>query len=270
MSSSLLISNGDVPYNSLWVSPSVAADLDLNEYNLIGGPRYAFFKFGTAATSNSVRFDLGTGTTKACNHLIISYANLLIGAGCTTLTLAGGSDGSTFGTTAYTNSSFASATLYGPHSNDLLVEFNATIALEWWKLSYSGSSSVSPQSTVSFGSAFDFGIDLDQYKIDRIPPQEAYFIANSGAQYQSRTSEEVYKFTFTWTKLTSSTVQTFMNTIGRFMHKQPVFFYTPAVNARFELLDNQRIVQCMITSIKQVKEFTNTESITIEATEVVG
>ena len=141
MPSTLLISAADIPFSSLWVSPAAAADEDLNEYNLMAKNRSSLFQFATAATSNSIRWDLGTASTKAVDHLIIARADILKTAGATSITLAGGSYGSTFGTTAITDASLASAKRDRPRSDYYVAQISTTALLQGGLMSDLGYSS---------------------------------------------------------------------------------------------------------------------------------
>jgi hypothetical protein len=273
MTSSLLISALDIPFSSLWISPAAVADEDLNEYNLISKNRYSLFQFNAAAVANSVRFDLGTAVTKAVDHVIIARADILKNAGVTTITLAGGSDGITFGTTARSDAAFASATLLGPRSNDYVAEINTTSPLRWWRMSYAGSSSKFCHSALSFGQWFDFGCEAGtQPLIDRVPAKESRFYADSGAQYQYRITEEIYRFTFTWSRVTNAKVLSFMNNIMRYAHRIPVFLYTTTAGARHELLDNQRLIHARIVPDSFVRHQTKADrnEITLTFEEIIG
>ncbi len=274
MPSTLLISAVDIPFSSLLVSPAAAADEDLNEYNLMAKNRYSLFQFATAATSNSIRWDLGTASTKAVDHLIIARADILKTAGATSITLAGGSDGATFGTTAITDASFASATLYGPRSDDYVAEISTTSPLQWWRMSYVGSSSKFCHSKVSFGSWFDFGCEVGSYTIDRIPAKEARFTADSGAQLFSRVSEEIYTLRMTWNRVTIAKATSFMQNIARYAHRIPVFLYTTTAGGRHELLDNQRLIHCRIIpesiQISMPSNNYNWQEVTVEFEELLG
>jgi hypothetical protein len=272
MTSTLLISAFDIPAASLYISPAAAADEDLNEWNLQAPNRYSLFQFNAAAASNSIRHDLGSAVTKSVDHLIIARADMLKTAGVTSITLSGGSDGATFGTTAHTNASFASATLYGPRSNDYVTEIATTSALRWWKMAYVATSTKFPHSKLSFGSFFDFGCDVGSYSIDRIPAKEARFYTDAGSQYQSRVSEEIYKFTMTWNKVTVAKMTTFMSTIARYAHRLPVFLYTTTAGNRHELLDSQRLIHARIVpeSIQRKDAHYDRQQITIEFQELLG
>lgn len=276
MPSTLLLSAVDVPFNSLWLSPAAAADEDLNEYNLMAKNRYSMFQFNAAASTNSIRFDLGSSATKAVDHLIVARADILKTAGMTTLNLAGGSDGSTFGTTALNNTSFSSQTLYGPRSDDYVVEISTTTALRWWRLTYTNASGSQKfcHSAASFGTWFDFGCEVGKYEIDRIPARNGEFYADSGALLTNRVNEEIYRFKFTWNVVTVAKATNFMQNIARYAHRIPVFLYTTTAGNRHELLDSQRLIHCRILPdsirVSNPSQKYNRQEVTIEFEELLG
>jgi hypothetical protein len=273
MTSSLLLSAYDVPFSSLWISPAAAADADLTEYNLISKNRYSLFQFNAAAVANSVRFDLGSAVTKAVDHVIIARADILKTAGATTITLAGGSDGATFGTTAINDASFASSTLKGPRSNDYVAEISTTSALRWWRMSYAGSSSKFCHSALSFGQWFDFGCEVNsQPLIERVPAKKASFYSDAGSQWNVRLSEEIYRITFRWERVTNAKTLSFENSILRYAHRVPLFLYTTTAGGRHELLDNQRLIHCMIVpdSYKRMETTANRVRIDLTFEEILG
>lgn len=269
MASTLLFSTFDVPFNSINISPAATSDSDLSIYNWIGGRRYSYGQFAAAAASNSVRFDLSSSVTKSSNHLIIARADILKTSGTTAVTLSRGTDGVAF-TTEYTDASFASATLYGPRSDDYLAEFTASSAYEWWKIAFTAASSKFCCSKISFGTAFDIGKNVDDYKVDRVPAKEALWYSDAGSEFQTRVEEEVYRFYFRWKGVTASNSGTFFNTIGRWGYRQPFFLYTPSAGNQHVLLDNQRVMHVRLLEARKTSDKNNYHEIEASFEECLG
>lgn len=123
MASSLKISYAQIPFNSVSITPSVAADTNNNEWNLVAGPRYQRFFYGSAATSRSTVYDLGTtyaSKDSTVDHLVVARADFLQDDGTTTITLASSPDNATW-TDRIASSTIATDTLTGPRANDLVI-----------------------------------------------------------------------------------------------------------------------------------------------------
>lgn len=169
----------------------------------------------------------------------------------------------------YKDTSFASATLYGPRSNDYVGTLTASTAYRWWSVEYYGTSQKFCRSKESFGSWFDIGHDVSTYEIDRIPAKEARWYADSGMEYQNRISEEIYRITMTWKHVTIANATAFMNQIARYAHRASFFLYT---TAEHKLLDNQRVLHVRIVpgSIRREDALYNYQNITVQFEEVIG
>lgn len=123
MASSLKISYAQIPFNSVSITPSVAADTNNNEWNLVAGPRYQRFFYGSAATSRSTVYDIGTtyaSKDSTVDHLLVARADFLQDDGTTTITLASSPDNATW-TDRIASSTVATDTLTGPRANDLVI-----------------------------------------------------------------------------------------------------------------------------------------------------
>lgn len=123
MASSLKISYAQIPFNSVSITPSVAADTNNNEWNLTAGPRYQRFFYGSAATSRSTVYDIGTtyaSKDSTVDHIVIARADFLQDDGTTTITLASSPDNATW-TDRIASSTIATDTLTGPRANDIVV-----------------------------------------------------------------------------------------------------------------------------------------------------
>lgn len=175
--------------------------------------------------------------------------------------------------TAYAlrDSSFASATLVGPRSNDYVAEFTASSAARWWQLEYYGTSQKFCHSKASFGSWLDLG-NPSTYTIDRVPGKEAKFFTDSGVEYMNRVSEEIYRLTFTWKHLSYTTSQDVIAKLAKFAHRASFFLYTTAAGSKHTLLDNQRLLHVRIVSnsIKMEQATNNYVNLEISFEEILG
>lgn len=252
----LLFSNFDIPASALLVSPEHLPHEDHAIGNLIGGERWNLFRlnetakdsFGADQFDTSFIFDLGDGNTKAVDHLIIARADMLQALSLSgRVDLTGGSDGVTFGTTALSDTSFDTATLYGPRSHDYISELSVSTACRYWKYFVdANTTTIFCHSKISFGRALDLGKDPDFYTIDRVPAKDATWYADSGAAYQVRIDEGIYRATFEWVNLTASVINSFMSTIGRYGTQNPFFLYTSAADAQHHLLDDARVLHARL------------------------
>jgi hypothetical protein len=120
MVSALKISYAQTLENVLSITPSVAADTDNNCWNLIGGPRYHRFFYGSAATARNTVYDLGANYAdkeSTVDHMILAGADFLQDDGTTDITLESSPDNATW-TTRIGINGFASETLVGPRQKD--------------------------------------------------------------------------------------------------------------------------------------------------------
>lgn len=261
---SLLIAHPDTPFVAPYINPSAAANAYKREYNLIAGDRATMFELAAAGTSWSITFGLGS-QTRAADHLILARADILQTIGVTTVTLAYSDDDSSY-STAYTNASFASATLYGPDGNDFIATFAATATHPYWKVTYSGSSCYMTHSKCYFGMMFDMGVE-PSFSFERLPGKEGVFVADSGAQFTVRTEQPRYTFDLVWEHVSDLKTAAFFEKIDRYKHRNPVFLYTGSVHA---VLDNQRLVNCELIDAKTAYVQADWNVITATFQEVLG
>lgn len=234
MKASFKISYAQIPFNSVSITPSVAANVDNNEWNLVAGPRYQRFYYGATAASRSTVYDLGTTYTSknsTVDHIILARADFLKTDGCTDIVLASSPDNAAW-TSRITISSFGSATLVGPRAHDYVATTTETAQIRYWRVTYStgGSSIAYRHSKCYFGKFFTFDYD-PAYEIDMIAAEQSYWYAASGAAHFVRPSEPIYRISLNATAVSDTTVKSFEDNIARYSHRCPVFLYDVGVPA---------------------------------------
>lgn len=265
----LLLSYSDIPGAALsWIS-SGAFDEDFMIGNLHHGPRFLRGKEASEnASSVTITYDLGSGVTKAADHLIIARADLLQAQGISAVYLKAGST-STYGsaTEIYADASFASATLYGPQSNDYLATFAESSVYRYWFIEYvkSGSCDIEHSKTY-FGKAFDFGIDAD-FTMSRPPRNESDFVADSGSRKITRIDEPAYAFDFTWTSIPDATLKEWLENFVDKSRMERFFLFT---TANHQILDSKRIIHVRLNDASATKIKADYNEITASFEEVFG
>lgn len=267
----LKIAYADIPYNAVTITPTIADDPLQPVYNLIAGERIWRYATVSTGTSLSIVFDLGFDYAEKQNtadYLIIARADLLINTGVTAVALARSADGSSY-TNEVNDASFASATLYGPRTDDYIATFTATSAYRYWKVTFTSGGAINFwHSKLYFGRFLTFD-NAPEYTIRREASPQSEWYAASGAMFQARTQEPRYEFDFTWKGLADSTALDFNDKVVRFKDKCPVFLYTSAVT---KILDVQTVVHAKLTrhEISRNSKITNYNQINATFTELIG
>lgn len=268
MASSLKISYAQIPFNSVSITPSVAADTNNNEWNLVAGPRYQRFFYGSSATSSSTVYDIGTtyaSKDSTVDHLLVARADFLQDDGTTDIILASSPDNATW-TDRITISSFGSATLVGPRANDYVATTTETAQIRYWRVTYSGSSQVYRHSKCYFGKFFTFDYD-PSYEIDFIPAKDSYWYASSGAAHFVRPGDPIYRITLTATAMSDTNVKSFEDNIARYAHRTPVFLYDVAVP---QVLNNVSPIHAWLVDYSVEKVAYNYNQINAVYEEAIG
>jgi hypothetical protein len=266
---SLLICYPDIPYNAVTITPSATTDTAQNEFNLTAGPRSNGFALASAGTTLTLDFDLGAGFAteqNTVNYVILARADKLQAGAMSQLLIRSSSNGSVW-TTRITQSSFSSATLYGPRSDDYIQLITATSAFRYWRADYTTTSSKLPHSKLYFGTYFDWGREPSTYKISREASGDLLRMS-SGAQYGERIEEPRYFFEFTWYGITDAKIQSFQTAMAKSYYRaNGVFLYTDSLH---HVLDNQRLVHCRMLEPRARKIHNNYYEVTIAFEEMIG
>lgn len=262
----LYIGYPDIPYNAVARETANTWEADFGYGNLVSGERYLFAK-PSAAGDLDVTFDLGTGNTSAVSFIILARADKLQSAGVTSVLLKSG-DGISSPSTQLTISSFNTATLYGPRSNDYIQTGLSLSTAREWQLVTSGGSGLRILSKAYFGNAFNMGKDPifnPEYSI----PDEAEFATEAGGRIFYRMDDAKWRFSFTWEGVTDDKVTEFFETIVKNKQLHRFFLFTDEnhhVLANLRIL-HVRLVEAETTNIDQ-KVDQNTVSATFE--EILG
>lgn len=214
MASNLLIANAGIPLDSIATTSSVTANGTQPFTNLFGGNKTDIFRKATSSSGDARITVNVTGST--ANFIYLARANLLQQSYVNTITLkAHSSDAYASATTITTLSSFASATLMGPNSDDYLATFTTSSSYAWWFVNYNATSAgYFYHAKLFFGNYFDPGIDpTGTVELTRSRPH--------GARYRS-----LYKVKLRWEGLTYAKAVTMYNTYYRNRRHNPVILFT--------------------------------------------
>jgi hypothetical protein len=275
MTSNLLISHPDISFNCNKVTCSVTDDSDFPHYNLISGRRDSHFQTAANQTVLTLTYDLGSGYASkqnTLNHIVLARCDILKAAGLTKIEIDRSSDGSAW-TNQYVNASMASATLYGPRSDDYYDipsgSYTPSSAYRYWRLVYTSSSQKFTHSKAHFGLAFDMGKDPVDVVPTRNPAKQGRFRGDSGVEHVVRTDEPVYQFEITWDGITDDKVRDFYSKIDAYKDVNRVFLFTGTDHT---ILDSQRIIHCEVSKVssKPSSKIIDWNRISATFTEVLG
>lgn len=246
MATNLVISYPDIPWNAIYsdTTPDYSSASVIHHSSHITGQRFIRWYWPSASTTPSVRYDMGTGNTATADHVIIARADLLQSAGVTRMRVKRGSDGSAW-TDQVDDASFATATLYGPRTNDYISTFATTSAYRWWQFYLDSSSSTCQHSKFHLGMFFDFGYDPYDFRIDLRPASEAYWYSDNGTRWGYRLEQPVHVMDVEWRGISDDNVTSFSNKIARWKHVNPVFLCTKSTH---DILNSHRIIHCILDS----------------------
>lgn len=268
--SNLVLSYQSIPLDAIARKASVTFDTDLLEGNLVTGERYAWGS-ATAGASGTIdyEFDLGTGNTGTCDHVVAARADKLQTQGTTTFKLSTAPDGiaGTY-SDVWTDAGIAAATLYGPKSQDYFALSLGLAGARTWRWRITGGASTNrAYSKFHFGTIWDpacnphFGPNRE--------PFQGTFESGSGVVYPQRMSSPKYKFDITWGKVSTALTNTFLNRVVRKADLQRFFLIT---TAQHQILDQKRIVHVKLVpnSFKHSRILNDYNSITASFEEVTG
>lgn len=265
----IYIAYPDIPFNSVVITPSATMHSFMDEMNLVCGERYQRAEFASGTTTRNYKFDLGTAYASkqaTVDHLILARADLLQAAGVTRIQLASSSDDSAY-TDRIDDSSFASATLYGPRSDDYISTLTATAQWRYWRLTYTaGGSTVFPHSKAYFGARFAPVLDPD-YAIDRICYGRSAWRAASGAAHLARSDQPIYRVKLDWTGLTDEEVELFALRVGALRMRALFFLYTSTFHPP---LDSKRLLHVRLVDYERSSRKNNYNDLTATFEEAIG
>ena len=247
----VLIGYPDIPYHSISFEQSSAYT---QPYNLVNGPKHTLGYADSPATLINFDYNLGSDFASkqaTANLLYIGRADLLQSDNITDVVLY---NASTFGswTSIYSDTSFDSATLRGPRSDDYIATFNTSSARQYWRcdIAVTSSNSNMAMSKLFFGAFWDPGIEPD-YALNLSTPRETNWTSDSGMDYTMKEGEPTYEMELTWRGVSDSDASDFSNNIMRYAHVNPVIIYTENYH---DVLDDHRVLYCKMVDANVVKD----------------
>lgn len=238
MATNLLFSFPDIPDDTLTIDWTDEPQGEFQFANLFSGHRKNRARLGTASTSATWTFDLGTGNTSTADHIIIAGANALTNT--TDIDIDRSSDGSTW-TNEYADSSFSSATLRGPGSQDYAEKFTESSAYRYWRVTLSGTSDVMLHSKMYFGKLFDIGKDPENFSF-AYETNQTSFIAADGTRYTSSNIEKKIKIDLAWRGVSNDNTESFVDKISS-KRKRYCFLYA---DTDTRILAGHKILHCEV------------------------
>lgn len=263
--SNIQISAPFIPYISTEMTPSASLASTADKHDAIYGARHKRIKLAATGSGFNLDFNLGSGTTKTADHLIIARADLLQSNGVTGITLDRSTNGSSW-TTEHTVSSFSSYTLKGSSGDDLFDTFTESSAYQYWRLAMTGSSSLFQFSKVYFGQLFDFGSDPVTVSVEIVNNVNPEY-STGGTRKAQRTSNPRYRYKIDWRGITTAKTYEFTSALWARRYLSPVYIVT---TTNHEILNNHNCVHCDLVSFKNDKVYTDYNNISLEFIEVIG
>lgn len=239
MATNLLIAFPDIPVSALTVTAAGDGRNGKPYSNLFWGKRSQGFIKDGSATSWSLVFDLGTGNTKAVDHIIIARADEL-SVDITDVDIDSSPDGSAW-TERYADSSFSSATLRGPDSEDYAEEITETSAFRYWRVRYNGSADLFQHSKLYFGTFFDIGKEPESFRY-RYNSSSHNYLSSDGTRYYSSNDGERLAFDFVWTGLSNDITESF---IERLLDRRKRYCFLYAKSDE-RILAGNKVLHCEV------------------------
>lgn len=255
MPSSFLILKPDVPDAALVISSSVPFEEDYPVAATFYGRGYTHARISTAATSVDITFDLGTGNSRAVDHLVIGGIKSLVAASTTGVVLSGSNDGTTWVSQLGTTANFLTRTANGPYQDDVIFtptyndEIAGTIsAYRYFKVSISKASGTAQFAfrKLYFGEAFDMGKEPDNYNLEVLTEGDAdTWKYPRGHTILSKAYYPKHKVTVEWDGISDLMANDFLNNLVNDPYRSTVYLY--AANYQDPLYDN-KLMHCRVVS----------------------
>lgn len=262
----LRISYPDIPFQAATITPSAAFSEEYALMNLVTGERWTM---GALASSSgdalTISFNLGANfTTKGAtaDHCIIARADLL-------------SSVSSFSLYSSTNNldwnpifeSEEPSGSSGPAYQDWITTFAESSQFRYWLIEYACAegSSIFMHSKLYLGK-FWTPSTSPAYQFERILGSSSNMLG-SGARFFRRTATPHYRFTMTWSNLSTAEITTFQNKIYRYANTNPVFLHTVGVH---DILNDEELVHCWVVSARVNRKYHNKNDLEVIFEEIIG
>lgn len=262
----LLISIPDIPFTSINRKNLGTYNQFGDKWNAVNGERF-LYAYQESTGDMVYEFDCGAGRRHASNHIIIARADRLKTCGVSTISLDASSPSSSY-VSQFTESSFNSAVLYGPQTQDYInYSFNSQ-QFRKWRFTAAGASNPKILSKIYFGTSFDMGID-PVYSYEKVFESLPEFETESGAMEFARLADPFYRFTFTWEGVSDTKQKEFFNKIVRQKDTQKLFLFT---TANHHILNGFRVLHAKLVEASSVNSGKVRNWNDIEATfeEIIG
>lgn len=261
----------DIPYNAVSITPEVSTGTFGNEWNVVTGPRYTRYRFGSSATTRYYKFDLGTNYASKQNqatYLYVARADLVVleGLNNTSIKLQRSSNDSSYSTVVNISNTDL-GTLYGPRSEDAYETASISGAYRYWQIYFEASSAkYFEHSKVYFGQPFEFETE-PAFEIEKVASGNSAWHSSNRNKYFARQSETLYKFTMTWQGISDSSLASFKTKILNHSLYNPVVLATTTYH---EPLDSCRVVHCQIIDAEYRQAFNDWNELRVVFEELIG
>lgn len=275
MASSFLILKPDIPDAALVVSSSTAFEEDYPVASSFYGRGYTHARVASAVGTLDITFDLGTGNSRAVDHLVIGGIRSLVAASTTGVVLSSSNNGSTWTSQLGTSSNFLTRTANGPYQDDVIFtptyndEIAGTIsAYRYFKISISKASGTAQFAfrKLYFGEAFDMGKEPDDYNLEVLAEEDAdTWRYPRGHTIISKAYYPKHRVTVEWDGVSDSKANDFFDKIINDPYRSTVYLY--AANYQDPLYDNKlmhcQVIsnQCSISKENQVANWNNIKAV---------
>jgi hypothetical protein len=209
--------------------------------NLLTAGRWSTWCASSAGTSHTVKFDLGSGTTLACDYMVLGRADYCIKDDDTcSFVLAGSNDDSSY-TNWHDSGTLTSADLVGPNDQEYAVIDTASDAYRYWRLTIAYGASGTPElAKVYLGTALDLG--RDPYEI-QISKTRQHFAAY----------KPVHEINLAWSGVSYASTLTLRDTVGELKDWHPIYLLTSTYH---DALLNYRAIHCRVLSLTTPQQIT--------------
>jgi hypothetical protein len=246
MTSNLLISYPELSDAVSWSCSSLAAS-NFSVENLRHGSPSAHFKLNTTGLIVDVDVDMGSASHRSFDHLILGRADMLqIGSVTNVGFYLDTASSFNYAQSVYETAAFASATLYGPNTEDFVTTFAATDARRHARVRLVANTGASNFrfSKIFAGTIFDMGIDPDDYEYSIAEAGAAAVQFDSGKIMLTRDRRPRYVFMVRWSLVTDAKALDFCSKILANPNRC-VYLYAPDTG-NAEILAGNNLVYCRV------------------------
>lgn len=245
MATELLFAYPDIPLSSLTTTASQAMHALFPASASITGERNTFFRTNSSVSSLVLTYDLGSGNTRAVNHLIVARADVYTANSGSDIKLEG-DDNSSFSSPEVwsNNTAVENATLYGQYASDYLVTGTASTAYRYWRITFTPSSSATiGASKIYFGSSFDIGVNPSDYSHQIRYENQGELLFHTGNKLLTRSGFSRYSYRLRWDGVTDAKRLEFCEKVLRNPRRDFGFLYT---TSNHQILAGNRVAHVRI------------------------